>query len=116
MNLSAEQYLNQQRQRQREPAGTDAAASVKAAGGLLKAIQQAKGRLRAPAVVAEALRALRRPQREGIGHGVLLLDMLDSVELVSNCSSSKRWRSKSCSGGPVGMRVHARQNMVGAPP
>ena len=97
---SAELFVKQQRQRQHEQgsAATETAGTTKPARGLAKAIQQANGRLRAPAVVAEALRALRRPQSEGLGNGVLLLDMLDSVELVSNfrsCSSSKRSSSSS---------------------
>ncbi|CDI87040.1 hypothetical protein EPH_0071750 [Eimeria praecox] len=92
-----EQYVKQQRQRQHELGP--------ASGGLSKAIQQAKGRLRAPAVVAEALRALRKPQVESVGNGVLLLDMLDSVELVSK-SSSKQSSSCPCSSLPETLTMH----------
>ncbi|CDI79240.1 nucleoside diphosphate kinase, putative [Eimeria acervulina] len=84
-----ELFVKQQRQRQHEQgsAATETAGTTKPARGLAKAIQQANGRLRAPAVVAEALRALRRPQSEGLGNGVLLLDMLDSVELAEELES-----------------------------
>lgn len=61
--------------------------------GLAKAIQQAKGNLRAPTVIAEAIRVLRRPQGKAVSNGVLLLDVLDSVELVCSKSSKKQqWK------------------------
>ncbi|CDJ50866.1 nucleoside diphosphate kinase, putative [Eimeria brunetti] len=84
-----EQYVKELRQRQREQgsAATEAGAKAGAAGKLAKVIHQAKGKLRAPAVVAEALRALRTPQGDSVGNGVLLLDMLDSVELAEELES-----------------------------
>ena len=77
-----QQQQQQQRQRQGAAPGVGTA--------LAKALKQAKGRVGAPAVVAAALGELRRPQGENLGAGVLLLDVLDSVELVGipRCSSS----------------------------
>ncbi|CDJ69342.1 hypothetical protein ENH_00067540 [Eimeria necatrix] len=90
-----DQHVKQQQQQQQPPhqgstagAAPQAAAAAGAATGLMKAIQQAKGNLRAPTVIAEAIRALRRPQGKAVSNGVLLLDVLDSVELV--CSKSNK--------------------------
>ncbi|CDJ39507.1 nucleoside diphosphate kinase, putative [Eimeria tenella] len=90
-----DQHVKQQQQQQQplhQGSTTGATPHAVAAGGavtgLAKAIQQAKGNLRAPTVIAEAIRVLRRPQGKAVSNGVLLLDVLDSVELV--CSKSNK--------------------------
>ncbi|OEH77722.1 nucleoside diphosphate [Cyclospora cayetanensis] len=67
-----EKYVNQQQQ--------GAAPVTRAPKVLFKGSEQAKGKPRTPADVAEVLRALQKPHGHSPYNGVLLVDVLDSIE------------------------------------
>lgn len=96
MGIHADQHVKEQLQQKRPQNSSLFSPSlltsevIAGAAGLSKALQQAKGNSRAPAVVAAALGALRMPQGGMLGSGVLLLNLLDSVQLVSSLQNLTR--------------------------